>query len=167
MFLQRVWLGRYFFENGQLKPITVDSERYQTMITNFLMPSVCRKCMQNFWFQHNGTPCHTSTEMINLLVIPSWSLNIKKMPISSGQPFAWHQILNLFVAIFEVKSIHQQTTNFGWTKDQYRKGKSGYTKSNVMGNTKKPSHYIIRAKGEDFNQIMFNKSFKCIFLDQN
>ena len=59
-------IGPYFFEEeGQA--VTVNGDRYRTMIREFLWPHLDGMDTQELWFQQDGATCHASRETILLL----------------------------------------------------------------------------------------------------
>ena len=58
---QRV-IGPYFFENEVGKAVTVNGDRYRTMIHNFIRPVAANK-----WFQQDGATAHTARDTITLV----------------------------------------------------------------------------------------------------
>lgn len=59
-------IGPYFFELGGRR-VTVDGERYRTMLTEFFFPAVVENNLEDMWFQQDGATCHTATLTIDLL----------------------------------------------------------------------------------------------------
>lgn len=57
----------YFFENEDGQAVTVDGERYRTMLRDFLWPAIMNMDLDNVWFQQDGATCHTARETIHLL----------------------------------------------------------------------------------------------------
>lgn len=60
-------IGPYFFRNEAGNTVTVNGERYRSMITNFLWPKLEEVDLDNIWFQQDGATCHTATASIELL----------------------------------------------------------------------------------------------------
>ena len=60
-------IGPYFFEDANGNAVTVNGDRYRTMLNNFLWHEVEHIDVQNMWFQQDGATCHTAAETINLL----------------------------------------------------------------------------------------------------
>lgn len=59
-------IGPYFFEeNG--RRVTVNGERYRTMLNGFFFPAVDQNNLQDLWFQQDGATCHTATVTMDLL----------------------------------------------------------------------------------------------------
>ncbi|GFX27045.1 putative DD41D transposase [Trichonephila clavipes] len=59
--------GPYFFKNDEGHNVTVNGDRYRTMITNFFIPELNNHDVQELWFQHDGATCHTARATIDLL----------------------------------------------------------------------------------------------------
>ncbi|GFU93603.1 putative transposable element [Trichonephila clavipes] len=55
-----------FFKNDGHK-VTVNGDRYRTMITNFFIPELNNHDVQELWFQQDGATCHTARAIIDLL----------------------------------------------------------------------------------------------------
>lgn len=55
------------FENDVGKAITVNGERYRTMITDFFWPKLNDINVDDMWFQQDGATCHTADATINIL----------------------------------------------------------------------------------------------------
>ncbi|GFU30153.1 uncharacterized protein TNCV_1649251 [Trichonephila clavipes] len=60
-------IGPYFFKNDEGLNVTVNSDRYRAMITNFFIPELNNHDVQELWFQQDGTTCHTARAPIDLL----------------------------------------------------------------------------------------------------
>lgn len=61
-------IGPYFFEeNGQT--VTVNSQRYLTMLNDFLIPEIRRNRLNHnrIWFQQDGATAHTANVVMNFL----------------------------------------------------------------------------------------------------
>lgn len=52
-------IGPYFFEEGN-RAVTVNSERYVSMLQNFFAPALEQLGLQNVWFQQDGATAHTA-----------------------------------------------------------------------------------------------------------
>ena len=65
------WFGRiigpYFFQNEAGVAITVNGERYRSMISNFLWPKIDDMDTDNMWFQQDGATCHTPHATMDIL----------------------------------------------------------------------------------------------------
>ncbi|GFW70455.1 putative transposable element [Trichonephila clavipes] len=60
-------IGPYFFKNDEGHNVTVNGDRYRTMITNFFIPELNNHDVQELWFQQDGATCHTTRATIDLL----------------------------------------------------------------------------------------------------
>lgn len=60
-------IGPYFIENDMGLAITINGERYRSMLSNFLWPKFDNMDLDGIWFQQNGATCHTSNDTINIL----------------------------------------------------------------------------------------------------
>ncbi|GFV67311.1 uncharacterized protein TNCV_3670661 [Trichonephila clavipes] len=60
-------IGPYFFKNDEGHNVTVNSDRYRAMITNFFIPELNNQDVQELWFQQDGATCHTARATIDLL----------------------------------------------------------------------------------------------------
>ncbi|GFT23516.1 putative DD41D transposase [Trichonephila clavipes] len=60
-------IGPYFFKNDEDHNVTVNSDRYRAMITNFFIPELNNHDVQELWFQQDGATCHTARVTIDLL----------------------------------------------------------------------------------------------------
>lgn len=60
-------IGPYFFFNGDGRTVTVNGERYRTMLTDFFWPQINGMDLGNMWFQQDGATCHTARDTISLL----------------------------------------------------------------------------------------------------
>ena len=75
IFLFTLWCGLTastviylsFFENYDSTTVTVNGDRYRTMIREFLIPEIERHGLQNTWFQQDGATAHTARETMTLL----------------------------------------------------------------------------------------------------
>ncbi len=60
-------IGPFFFENDAGNAVTVNGERYRTMITDFLWPELDDMDVDNMWFQQDGATFHTTIATMALL----------------------------------------------------------------------------------------------------
>lgn len=62
-------IGPYFFEDGHGIAVTVNSERYVEMITNFFSPELRRRRVpfRRVWFQQDGATAHTARATMNVI----------------------------------------------------------------------------------------------------
>jgi hypothetical protein len=60
-------IGPYFFENNEGETVTVNAQRYRTMLTDFLWPILDEMDVGDVYFQQDGATSHTSGETIALL----------------------------------------------------------------------------------------------------
>ncbi|GFY08261.1 putative DD41D transposase [Trichonephila clavipes] len=60
-------IGPYFFKNDEGHNVTVNGDRYRAMITNFFIPELNNRDVQELWFQQDGATCHTARATIDLL----------------------------------------------------------------------------------------------------
>ncbi|GFX33700.1 putative transposable element [Trichonephila clavipes] len=60
-------IGPYFFKNDDGHNVTVNGDRYRTMITNVFIPELNNHDVQELWFQQDGATCHTTRATIDLL----------------------------------------------------------------------------------------------------
>ncbi|GFS78689.1 uncharacterized protein TNCV_3148671 [Trichonephila clavipes] len=60
-------IGPYFFKNDEGHNVTVNSDLYRAMITNFFIPELNNHDVQELWFQQDGAICHTARATIDLL----------------------------------------------------------------------------------------------------
>ncbi|GFX69307.1 uncharacterized protein TNCV_3564831 [Trichonephila clavipes] len=56
-----------FFKNDEGHNVTVNSDRYRAMITNFFIPELNNHDVQELWFQQDGATCHPARATIDLL----------------------------------------------------------------------------------------------------
>ena len=57
----------FFFENEQGEAITVNNDRYQAMMNEFLFTNIEEKDIDNIWFQQDGATCHTAEATLDVL----------------------------------------------------------------------------------------------------
>ncbi|GFX48247.1 putative transposable element [Trichonephila clavipes] len=62
-----LWAGGIIGLNDEGYNITVNGDRYRTMITNFFIPELNNHDVQELWFQKDGATCHTARATIDLL----------------------------------------------------------------------------------------------------
>ncbi|GFW51982.1 putative transposable element [Trichonephila clavipes] len=55
------------FKNDEGHNVTVNCDRYRTMITNVFIPELSNHDVQELWFQQDGATCHTARATIDLL----------------------------------------------------------------------------------------------------
>jgi hypothetical protein len=62
-------IGPYFFENESGNAVTVNGDRYRTMLQSFFLPGLHLRNvrMRRTWFQQDGATCHTANETLALL----------------------------------------------------------------------------------------------------
>ena len=60
-------IGPYFFENDDVRAVTINGNRYQEMITDFFWHELENMDLVNMWFQQDGATCHTANATLNLL----------------------------------------------------------------------------------------------------
>lgn len=60
-------IGPYFFQDPGGQSVTINGDRYRTMLIRFLMPKVRQYGMEDHWFQQDGATAHTASRSINLL----------------------------------------------------------------------------------------------------
>lgn len=59
--------GPHFFRNERNQPVTVNGERYRTMITDFFWPELDDMDLDDIWFQQDGATSHTAVLSRDLL----------------------------------------------------------------------------------------------------
>lgn len=65
-----VWcgiVGPYFFKNEAGQNVTVNGDRYRTMITDYLLPEIEARGLNELWFQQDGATSHTARQTMDLL----------------------------------------------------------------------------------------------------
>ncbi|GFV13252.1 putative transposable element [Trichonephila clavipes] len=60
-------IGPYFFKNDEGHNVTVNGDRYRSMITNFFISELNNNDVQELCFQQDGATCHTARATIDLL----------------------------------------------------------------------------------------------------
>ena len=60
-------IGPYFFKNEAGACVTVNGDRYRTMINDFLFENMDDIDPDEMWFQQDGATCHTAIATIDLL----------------------------------------------------------------------------------------------------
>ncbi|KAL0868271.1 hypothetical protein ABMA27_007802 [Loxostege sticticalis] len=60
-------IGPYFFEDAGGNAITVNGERYRTMLREFLIPSLDELGLEHIWFQQDGATAHTARDTMDLV----------------------------------------------------------------------------------------------------
>ena len=66
-FWSRGIIGPFFFENKQGEAITVNGDRYQAMLNEFLFAKIEEEDIGNTWFQQDGATCHTAEATLDVL----------------------------------------------------------------------------------------------------
>ena len=61
------WWHHYFFKNEAGARVTVNGDRYRTMINDFLFENMDDIDPDEMWFQQDGATCHTAIATIDLL----------------------------------------------------------------------------------------------------
>ena len=62
----------FFFENEQRETVTVNGDRYQAMLNEFLFIKIEERDIGNIWFQQDGTTCHTAEAILDVLRPVIW-----------------------------------------------------------------------------------------------
>ncbi|GFT21718.1 transposable element Tc3 transposase [Trichonephila clavipes] len=65
-----LWAGGIigpYFKNDEGHNVTVNGNRYRAMITNFFIPELNNRDVQELWFQKDSATCHTARATIDLL----------------------------------------------------------------------------------------------------
>ncbi|VVC43567.1 Hypothetical protein CINCED_3A023722 [Cinara cedri] len=60
-------IGPRFFKNESGQNVTVNGARYRDMITDYLLPEIEARDLDDIWFQQDGATCHTARETLALL----------------------------------------------------------------------------------------------------
>ncbi|CAG9824599.1 unnamed protein product, partial [Phaedon cochleariae] len=60
-------IGPYFFENDIGEAITVNGERYRSMINKLFWPELNDMDVDDMWFQQDGATCHTANDTMGIL----------------------------------------------------------------------------------------------------
>ncbi|XP_055308848.1 uncharacterized protein LOC129572772 [Sitodiplosis mosellana] len=60
-------IGPYFFRNEAGRNVTVNGDRYREMITDWLVPEIEARDLDDIWFQQDGASCHVSRLSMALL----------------------------------------------------------------------------------------------------
>ncbi len=60
-------IGPYFFENKEEKVVTVNGDRYRSMLTDYFWDELDQMEVEGVWFQQDGASSHTARKTINLL----------------------------------------------------------------------------------------------------
>lgn len=104
-------IGPYFFENDEGNAVTVNSERYRSMLENFFWPELIGLDMRRIWFQQDGATCHTARQTIDLL-----KTKFGNRIISRNGPINWPSrscALRLFsLGFFEGSSLCKCSTDY-------------------------------------------------------
>ena len=62
-----VVIGPYFCRDDQDRQVTVNGNRYRSMITGYFWPQSDDMDLEHMWFQQDGPTSHTVNVTINLL----------------------------------------------------------------------------------------------------
>lgn len=62
-----LWAGGVIFRNAEGQTVTVNGERYRTMIREYLVTQLDDIDVEDVYFQQDGATSHTARETINLL----------------------------------------------------------------------------------------------------
>ena len=60
-------MSHFLFENEQKEAVTVNADRYRSMLKEFLFTKIEKRDIGNIWFQQDGATCHTAEYIIELL----------------------------------------------------------------------------------------------------
>ena len=75
-------IGPYFLRDDQDRHVTVNGNRYRSMITEYFWPQLDDMDLQDMWFQQNVATSHSANVTINLL-------ETKFRVISRNGPVGW------------------------------------------------------------------------------
>ena len=67
-FWSRGIIRTFFFENQQGKAVTVNGDRYRSMLNEFLFTKIEEEDIGNIWFQQDCATCHTTEATLNVLL---------------------------------------------------------------------------------------------------
>ena len=65
--MSRGIIGPIFFENDQGVGVTVNGDRYQTILNELLFTKLEEKDIGNIWFQQDGATCQTAEATLDVL----------------------------------------------------------------------------------------------------
>lgn len=77
-------IGPYFFFNDAGKPVTVNGERYRSMLKEYFFLQLEDLQLGDMWFQQDGATCHTAGQTIQLL-----KSKFSERLISRNGPINW------------------------------------------------------------------------------
>jgi len=60
-------IGPYFFKNEASQNVTVNGTRYHAMTTDYLLPEIEARDLDDICFQQDGATCHTARETMAIL----------------------------------------------------------------------------------------------------
>ena len=66
-FWSRGIVGPFFFENKQGEAVTINGDRYQAILNEFLFTKIKEKDIGNIWFPQDGATCHTAEATLDVL----------------------------------------------------------------------------------------------------
>ena len=66
-FWSRGIIGPFYFENEQRETVTVDGDRYQAMLNEFMFTKIEEEDISNIWFQQDDATCHTAETTLDVL----------------------------------------------------------------------------------------------------
>ena len=66
-FCSRGIIGPFFFENEEGVVVTVNGDRYRTMLKEFLFTKIEEEDIGKIWFQQDGATCHTAEATLDVL----------------------------------------------------------------------------------------------------
>ena len=67
-FWSRGIIRPFFFKNEQGEAVTVNGDRYRTMLNEFLFTKIEEEDIDNIWFQQDGATCHTTEATLDGLL---------------------------------------------------------------------------------------------------
>ena len=68
VFWSRGIIGPFFLENEQEEAVTVNGDRYQAMLNEFLFKKIEEENIANIWFQQDGATCDTTEATLDVLL---------------------------------------------------------------------------------------------------
>lgn len=155
-------IGPYFFESANGATVSVNGERYRTMITDFVMPIVRENHMCDYWFQQDGATCHTARPTINLLrqLFPGRLISKNgdfdwppRSPDLTPPDFYLWGYLKSRVYANKPRTLTQLKMNIR----REIAAISTETLTSVMENVEKRASLAVKAKGSHLRDIIFKK----------
>ena len=89
----------YEFENEQEEAVTVNGDRYRSVLNEFFSTKIEKEDIGNIWFQQDGAMCHTAEATLDILCALFLKISLLAAELMSFGHFGaaiWHLCIIIF-----------------------------------------------------------------------